>query len=240
MSKQNETGHAKTVANFRVVLAACQGYGATYNPSRTELTVTELISRADAGETILDNVRSAFQVEKDAINARETPFKLLSKLGTRIINGLGAFNASQKVIDDARFLVNKLTGRRAASGSAATPTNPTNTISVSQMSYDMRVDSFEKLVKLVEAQASYAPNEVEMQVATLKTHAQTLKTLNNSAVTARIALDNARIARDKALYSDVNSICNIALDVKKYVKYLYGATAAEYKQISSLSFSKRI
>ena len=40
MASNSETGHAKNVANFEDLISFCNGYGATYNPSKEALTIT--------------------------------------------------------------------------------------------------------------------------------------------------------------------------------------------------------
>lgn len=237
MAKQNETGHAKNAANFRVIIAACQTFGATYNPPRIALTVAELTLLADRADKAIDDVQKAVQADKDATNAREIPFKEISKLSTRIFNGLAAFGCPQNVLDDARSLINKLSGRRASKTPAAVNPVTGNSVSVSQMSYDMRADSFKKLVRLVENQPTYNPNEIEMQTVALKAFSDNLIALNKDAVTKRVASEKARIIRDIILYTDTNSVYNLATDIKKYAIYLYGTKGPQYKQISSIKIT---
>ena len=40
------------------------------------------------------------------------------------------------------------------------------------------------------------------------------------------------------LYLDANSLVEIALDVKKYVKSVLGASSPQFKQVSGLKFSR--
>jgi hypothetical protein len=42
MASTSETGNAKTVANFETLIYYCIGYGAEYNPSKTNLKLTAL------------------------------------------------------------------------------------------------------------------------------------------------------------------------------------------------------
>ena len=53
---------------------------------------------------------------------------------------------------------------------------------------------------------------------------------------ATISLDNARIARDKVLYLPITGLTDIAFDTKVYVKSVFGATSAEFRQISGIEF----
>jgi hypothetical protein len=235
----SETGHAKNTANFRQIITTCRGYGTTYNPARTELTLTALDAQADVCDAMLDAVRSAVQVEKDAISNRDVVFKDLSKYATRIINALAAFNQPDNVMQDARSLVNKLTGRRSGKVKTTSTGAPIKTISVSQMSFDMRIDNFEKVAKLVSSLTNYNPNEVEVQAATITAHVAMLRALNQTAANATNAVENARILRDKALYTDTDSMYNVAANIKNYAKYLFGATSPEFKLISNVAVTNK-
>ena len=47
-----------------------------------------------------------------------------------------------------------------------------------------------------------------------------------------------RIARDKVLYAEGTGLCDIALDIKNYVKSVFGATSPQFKQVSEVRFTK--
>ena len=52
MSKTNETGHAKNIANFETLLSYVTGYGAVYNPSNANIQLSSLTDKATAAKTI--------------------------------------------------------------------------------------------------------------------------------------------------------------------------------------------
>ena len=54
-----------------------------------------------------------------------------------------------------------------------------------------------------------------------------------------VPISNARITRNDILYKEKTGIVDIALDVRAYVKSIYGATSPQYKQVSKLSFRNR-
>jgi hypothetical protein len=65
-----------------------------------------------------------------------------------------------------------------------------------------------------------------------------LKNTNTAVVNLTTPISNARINRNKILYLAVTGLYDIQLEVKKYVKSLFGATSPEYKQISGIKFTK--
>lgn len=88
------------------------------------------------------------------------------------------------------------------------------------------------------SQSGYAPNETALKVATLTTLLADMRTKNTAAINALTPLSNARIARNTILYTDGTGLVDIAGEVKKYVKSVFGGTSPQYKQVSGLKFTK--
>jgi hypothetical protein len=74
-----------------------------------------------------------------------------------------------------------------------------NEISSSQLSFDNRIDNLDKLINLLGSIPEYNPNETELQVASLTTLLEDLRTKNDAAIDATTPLSNARIARNNIL-----------------------------------------
>lgn len=66
-----------------------------------------------------------------------------------------------------------------------------------------------------------------------------MKGKNTALIHANTEYSNARLSRDQVLYNNLTGLCQIAKEVKQYVKSVFGATSPQYKQISSLLFVKR-
>ena len=170
-------------------------------------------------------------------------FEPLGKLTTRILNALKATDTSTQVDESAQTIVRKLQGRRATPKKSeaeikalATEGKEVNEISTSQMSYDNRLDNFDKLIKLLASVSLYAPNEAELKVTALTTLYNDLKAKNAAVIATSIPLSNARIARNDVLYKPNTGLVDIALDTKTYIKSLFGASSPQFKQISKLAF----
>jgi hypothetical protein len=245
MSSTSETGHAKNVANFEALISFCTGYGVTYNPGKTTIKLAALNTLLASAKTSLTSVNTALPPYNNAVNAREIAFAPLSKLVTRIINALASSNVTKQVVEDAKTIARKIQGKRASEKLPEIPDNPATpedesqkSNSTSQMSYDNRIENFEKLIQLLTAQTGYAPNETDLKVTTLTTLLADLRAKNTAAITGLAPLSNARIARNATLYTVGTGLVDVAADVKKYVKSVYGATAPQYKQISGIKFTR--
>ena len=246
MSSKSETGHAVNVANFNELISFVRGYGEAYNPSNEKITLTTLQGIATEAKTAFDTMYATEGPYNNAVAAREVAFDPLSKLVTRVMNMLKVSGVSEEVYDSVLTVARKIRGQRAtpktttpATAEDGEETTETKTRSTSQMSYDSREENFAKLIQLLVAIPEYAPNEEELQVATLTTLSNNLQEKNNDVINAEVPLSNARIARDKVLYAPKTGLVETAGNVKTYVKAIFGATSRQYKQISKLRFVQR-
>ena len=244
-----ETGHAKNVANFEDLISFCIGYGATYNPVNANKKIPALQAKQTAALAAIQTVKTTKTAFDNSTNAREIIFETLKKLSTRIVNALEATTATTQTIDDAKTVNRKMQGKRAGSIPKVATANATTvvvpniaptvtTISVSQQSFDGLIDNFTKLIQIVSTEPAYLPNETELKVATLNTLLTNLKAANTAVINATTTNSNGRIARNIALYAADTGMVDIALEVKKYVKSLFGATSPQYKQVSGLQFTQ--
>ena len=244
MSNVSETGHAKNVANFEKLVVNVSGLGAAYNPSRGSIQLSAINDLLGNAKAVISNLNQAESVNKNAISAREEAFEPLSKLITRVGNSLKASASSSSTDDQATTLIRKLQGRRATpkmtddeKKAAEAEGKTVKESSSSQMSFDNRLDNFDKLIKLLTTVPEYAPNETELSVDGLTTLYNDLNSKNLDVINASVPLTTARIARDQALYSPLTGIVDISVDVKMSVKSVLGASAPQYKAISGLTFT---
>jgi ADP-heptose:LPS heptosyltransferase len=243
MSNTSETGHAKNAAKFDELTSFAAGYGRHYNPSKTSIQLSALQTLSTNAKNVVSAVSIAEPTYKNAVAARETAFAPLSKLITRVMNALKATDTTEAVDNSAKTLVRKIQGVRASTKKTeeekkalAAEGKEVVEISASQMSYDSRLDNFDKLIKLLISITLYAPNEADLKVVALTTLCDDLKAKNSAVVSAATILSNARIARNEILYKPDTGLVDIALAVKTYIKSLYGATSPQYKQVSKLEF----
>lgn len=244
MSSTSETGHAKNVANFEGLISFCKGYGASYNPSKDALLVTNLQTLHNLAK---DNLRTAIITKTsfdNATNARKIAFKDLKPLSTKIINALAVSGSSPLTVTNAKTINRKLQGTKAnivpadtaTTGEPTLPAVTVKTISTSQQSFDSIIEHFSKLLENVSQDANYKPNEAELQVANLQIRLGSLKTSNTFLINSFTNWSNARITRDNTLYNPITGLTQTALDIKKYVKSVFNSASPQYKQVSGIEF----
>ncbi|WP_426328611.1 hypothetical protein [Pedobacter sp. R-06] len=243
MSKTNETGHAKNVANFETLLSYVTGYGAVYNPSNANIQLSSLTEKATAAKTINEQVHDAAAKNSNAIALRDLAFKPLKQLSTRVLSAVKANSVAQPVLDNAVSHHRKIQGQRATAKLTAEEKNNlaangtvVNQVSASQQSYDNLLDTLDKQIKLLATIPQYAPNEVDLQLASLTTLYNDLLQKNRDVVANTSQLSTLRINRNNALYDAETGIVALAQDVKNYVRSVFGSTSPQYKQISGIPF----
>lgn len=238
--KVSETGHAKNVANFQDLILFVTGYGASYNPTKNNLKLPQLTTIASTSQTSLADVITKNTTFNNKVNDRAKAFSGLKPLSTRLINALATTDASSQMIKDAKGFNRKLQGKRASAieTNLDLETPAPITISSSQQSYDQQIQHFAGLISVLQSETSFAPNETELSIATITALKNDLAAKNNAVASAYTSLSNARINRNKSIYAYLSGLVDVALEVKKYVKSVFGATSPEFAQIKGIEFKK--
>ncbi len=244
MASTSETGHAKNVANLETLISYCTGHGTTYNPSNPEITLPALTTLLNNSKVALKLVKTTETPFNEVEGQRQLTFKPLKPLATKVISALKSSAVTTTVLSDAQTINRKIQGQRANNSTLETPEipetpnalTPKNKISVSQQSYDMQIDHFDKLIELTLIQPKYKPNETPLQTATLTNYKTQLQTINLAVKNAFTPYANAIIARNKTLYNPQTGLIITVQSVKNYIKSIFGASSPEYKLINGLSF----
>lgn len=242
-----ETGHAKNISNFEDLISFCIAYGTIYNPANSNISIAALQTKHSAALADIQAVKNAKTSLDNATNAREIVFAPCRVLATRVINALSAVSPSKLTIEDAKTINRKIQGKRSKSIKKVLPSDsltppedtiepPDKTISASQQSYDSLIDHYAKLIETLSAESLYVPNEADLNVTGLNTLLSNMQTVNTGVINATTTYSNARISRDKTLYDASSGLVNTALDVKKYIKSIFGSASPEYKQVSKIKF----
>lgn len=240
MASTSETGHAKNVAHFYDLISFSNGYGPAYSPSKNSLKVAQLTAMHTQANAALQEVVIQNTAFNTAVNSRMQAFEDLRPLSTRLINALASTDATKEQIDDAKGFNRKMQGQRASKKEQ--PVNPSEpapkTISSRQQSYDQMIQHFDGLISVLEAEPSYAPNEADLRISTLKAKLASLQNNNQNVADAYTAVSNARLNRNKKLYDQESGLLNTAAEVKTYIKSVFGAKSPEFAQVKGIAFVK--
>ena len=250
---EHETGHIINVAHFEILISRATGFSTAYNPSNPLIKLIGLNSTLTNSQNSLLKVDNKLIADKNNIDARDIIFSPVSKLTTRIYNALASCGTTPQIIADAKTFTRKLQGKRAVPIKPITPTPtieatitptpvPTPPLpepvhhSASQMSFDNRIENFQKLILLLISEPLYNPNEADLTITALNTYLASMRAANSAVISSTTDLKNARISRNKILYAPITGLFNLQIEVKNYVKSIFGASSDEFKEVSKIKF----
>jgi len=238
MSATAETGHAKNVANTKILIEYLKGFGVKYNPSNENLLITNLEAMYAMADLKLKKVNKEKALFKEVEKQRMALFAPYKRLATRIINALSSSGAPASVVADAVTINRKMQGTRAPGSKAKFDKfgNPIKRISVSQQSYDSKIEHLSKLIELLKIEPKYRPNEIELTVATIEEYHAKLDAINEIYKEENTPYKNALIDRNKYFYAPETGLLAIIQSIKNYVLSIFESTSPEYAQVSSLVF----
>jgi len=243
MASRSETGHVTTVSNFDDLIQIVTLHADKYNPSNPALKIPNLNSISSQAHQSINFINDLAPKYTIPAANREDAFKPLSKLCTRVMNALKVSGVSDTVTDGAQTINRKIQGERATAKKTEKEKQALleqgkeiHEISSSQLSYDNRLDNFDKLIKYLNNVPEYTPNEDELKTVALKQVYINLQDKNAAAKEVGEPLTNARIVRNKILYTPKTGLVDTALDVKKYILSVFGAPSPEYRKINKLAF----
>lgn len=236
MSNQIETGHAKNVANFEMLIEQVKTYTA-YNPWIDNLKIPNLTTLYSSALTNLNLVKDKRTANKNAIAERQAVYESLKPKTTRIINQLDILGLNKTTIDQAKSLNRLIQGSKKSNPQSQRQDLETTTSkSTSRQSYTQTAENFSKLLQLITTIDTYNPNTEDLKLNNLTAYHTTLVDATQEVNQTEAELNTALIARNTILYKEGSGLHDIALNVKKYVKSVYGATAPEYKKVSKIEF----
>jgi len=238
MASTSEMGHVKNVANFQDLIEFVTSYGATYNPSKEALKLNRLIVLKTSAEEAIADVMAKNTDFNRKINERLNAFSGLKVLSTRLINALQSSETNKETIEDAKAFLRKMRGRKATSNQEpiATETPAPASISVSQQSYNQLIQHFAGLTAILNAEPGYNPNETDLKIENLLAIQVNLTAKNTAVAMAYANISNSRIARNNTLYNADIGLVKTAIEVKIYIKSVFGASSPQYKQVGKIKF----
>ena len=236
MASTTETGHAKNIANLKLLNEINGGFGGAYKPSNPLYDFAAMVAQHSACNGLQGDVNTQKGIFEPFQNARVTEFKDAKKLARRLRTAAKTCGAGKGFYIDVSKIVNKIVGERV-SKPTPTETDPAGT-SASQVSFDNTVNNFDALAKMLAGETKYAPNEADLTVAAATAITAALDSTNNAVKRSAVPYNNAVIARNKALYTEVTGLCDVALGSKDYVKQVFTYSSPEFKSISKIAFRK--
>lgn len=238
----NEQTIAKNLDNLRTANSIIESIGAPFNPTNNLIKLAALETFEDECTAAMQAVNDALPSEKNAIGARLTAFKLVSKRVTKILNAAKGQGLAAKSLDNLRSIANEIRGVRISSKTPDDPTTPDideskQSVSASNRSYAGLLEALDRFIEQLKSEPNYNPNETEYKIATLEAWLAELNALNTAAIGAKPATSAVRAARDAKMYDATEGIIPRMNMLKSYVSTILPSTDPRWKQLKKLSFN---
>lgn len=247
-------GHARNAANFKEVIIILKNLNGKWKPVQDILTVPNLEILQTLCESKLSALNYAMSVDTIKTADRVKAYKPLNDLILRSFAAMKSAGMDTSTIDRAKTLKDLINGsnimqatkRRqkemgkrqlmAVTEGGTLPEEP-KTHSVSQQSYDERLDNFEKYISLLETAGNYATNQTELSIDALKKFRNNLNLANDETNHAYDLVTHQRAERNEILYGDIDSLI-VRLDlIKNELISSEGTQGVTYKKICTYRFA---
>lgn len=240
----SETGHAKNLANFNELITLVKSFEEQYNPIADNLKIAALEAQAKKAEEVLSKLKEAETVSKQATATLQSEFKTLNTFTSRIMGLLISSGAKSSSIDEARSIQKKIVGnntkKKKTDTQEASPTETKETRSTSRQSYDSRLDSFEKLVTVLQNIPEYTPFEDEFKIKALQFKIKAMKEAIQTNDNKEALRSQMMTERNNLLYTDDIGLVSVANKIKAYIKAIFGGVkSTQYKTASKIRFTKQ-
>ena len=238
MSSTSEVGHAKNVANLQKLTEQVSVY-TLYNPPVASLSVPNLQTLYTTAVAKLSEVEEKRTANKNAIALRQTAFENLKPTATRIINLLDILGLPEGTLNQAKTLNRTIQGTNKKPKTTPPPPEGAGAgASTSRQSYTQQAENFGILLQLLATIPAYTPNEEDLMLENLTTYHRSLVSTTQPVDQTEAELNVKLIERNQILYTEGTGLYDIAQNVKKYVKSIYGGTSPEYANVSSIKFTE--
>lgn len=234
MASTSETGHAKNIANLKLLNENNTGLAEKYKPSNKQYLVPNMVAMYDNCKQLQSAVNTQKGIFSPVENARTAGFKESRDRARRIRYAAKICGAGVAFYKDVNTIIKKILGEKIGKPKP-TPDDPAGH-STSQTSYDNTVNHFDALATMLAGETKYAPNEPELSTAGTTTLTTELDGLNNSFKEKVVPYNNSLIARNKAMYTPETGMCAVAQGSKDYIRSVFGFSSPEFKAVTKIQF----
>jgi hypothetical protein len=240
MASTSEKGHAKNIANAKLLNTHIAQLGPIYNPSNPNLKLSNLQTIQANSAAQQKDVNILVAPYSVAVDGREAIFAPVSKKITKLRKVYKATEGvNQAQLEDFMTIARKIKGVRKTKNPPTTdPAEEQKQHSTSQMSYDARTNNMDLMIALFQNTTNYGPNETEYQIATLQAEKDQMLQSTQDVSDAFVPLNKARGIRNTTMYNAPNNLVTIFNTAKDYLFTILDSKSVDYKAISKIKFTK--
>jgi len=206
------------------------------------LSIAAMKAQLAGGTAAVQATDTTFHPHQININNRQDGYALVLPRVRQARSILRTCGASTAEIADGMTIIRKILGQRAAPKPKDDPTTPENEAekshSAAQVSYASRQENVRSLGEYFTNVAKYTPVEAGVKAQDFIDLADALDALNKSVSLSFVPWKAALRLRDQLLYTNADSIFEVAKLAKEYYKGIYQGNPQQIKLVTSLKFNK--
>lgn len=245
MSTTIATTHKANIYNFEKIIIDITSFGSLYNPGRTALSLDSLkklhtkIKAADSDETssllLLNNARLArsdsFDNAKTIIISASNYIRS-SEMPDNVKENL--ISISNKFLGRDRSAKKTITSMDANGNTITTETTPAPT----HQDMESKLAYLDTFIKQLALNTTYNPNEANIKLVNLTAMYNDMKAKRTAELLAATVYANAQMTSNELLYAEKTGMIDLVIDVKQYVKSVFGIASSQYKTLISVKFRR--
>jgi len=240
-----EIGHEVNEKNFGRIISCVESFGTKYNPSQSDLKVANLKITRTAMRIKLNSLYAVLKPWVNAVNERVVLFVSLEKLIKRVVTVIEQCDTPEETVLDLKATTSILAGICQILNMELIPTDPTQVndksilrIADLQVHYNNCIANFEKLIALLSGEARYKTIDTDLTVSALTSFLSGMKEKNESVMKTYLIVESAVKERDDLFYHNhIKSGAALAVNVRRYVKNVFGGNSPQYKQIYQYKYT---
>lgn len=241
MPAVSNTLNASNLAAFATLLAAVKEFGSRYNPASPRLSISSLDATYERAQRATSEVLQLEVAYSEAIDERINLFGKLYPYASQVVSMYSICSPDERAVENARMILRRLRGARYGAKQSlpeAPDADRARLRSHSQLGFEDRTSNFAQLVSHIEACPLYKVNEPNLTKEAVRGFADSLTAANDRCIEAAAVLQSARIRRDDLFYDGDESLHQLFMEIKKYLRGAFGVSSVEMKRVSSILFRR--
>lgn len=237
-------GFNRMVENFGLLIQIINDLGVAYNPIKENLKATHLMALHQEAKKALKEAELAANELERSISLRRDELNRLNQFATALLREAKVCGIRGEILQDLKICLRQIRGIKAA---PAKPTNPTDNEGAEEnksggvhYTIERKLDTFKKMVAILEKTPAYESNHPEFNLSSLKAKTAALSVMQKDYNNKLIHLEVCRAQRNKLIHSDLISIAYFGKLAKDYLKNHFRNSKSELNTLKSIKFQSVI
>jgi hypothetical protein len=232
----SEKTHAKNAENAHIAYTIAAGIGEKFNTNNPLIKLPALLEFKGTFNSLMQDVNEKIPLEQTAVGAQIAAFKLVPRRVSKTMKAAKGLGLAPSFLGNLQSTANRLYGVTVNKNTPDQSQAGGGGHSTSRRSYAGILESLDLFDEQIKSNPAYTVNEEEYTSAAITAWVESLRTLHNNALDAKIATRTARSARDAFAYNKTDGLLVRMNALKAYLETILEPNDPRLKQIKKLRF----